>query len=221
MRFAWVGAGVFAGACALPRPALAQSAGSSWHFLADGSVGGFGRPGSTVADLGSGMDLGMAGLLSWRFLEIGASARFGGWVLPFPASRIAVAGLAGIGTHGAGFGGDLLAEGGLHDYSAIGGCGFCLFESDPGASGTTPYLGVRAGLTYRLPARQPGGGRPVPLVGAWLFVSRDTSTEWVTYSASELFAPNIQETQRIGGSLEIGVSLRVAGDWELGAAHVD
>jgi hypothetical protein len=49
-------------------------------------------------------------------------------------------------------------------------------------------------------------------VGMWLFVSRDTSTEWVTYSVPGLFA-STQETQRIGGSTEIGISLRVAGDW--------
>ena len=219
MRFAWVSAAVFAVACALPRPARAEPGASDWHFLADGSVGGFGRPGSTAVELGSGMDLGIAGLLGWRFLEIGAAARAGG-LLIVPASRTAVAGLAGFGTHGGAFGGDLLFEGGLHDYSAIGACGICLFAQDPGASGTTPYLGLRAGFTYRLPERPPGAGRPVAVGGMWLFISRDTSTEWVTYSVPGLFS-STQETQRIGGALEIGISLRVAGDWELGGARGD
>jgi hypothetical protein len=157
-------------------------------------------------------------------MEMGAQLNLGAQVpLLSPAERLGVGGLAGIGLHGSPFGGELLLEGGLHSYSGIGGCTICLFGPDPGASGSSPYVGLRTGFTFQ-PARQSELRPNTPFViGLWLYANMDTTTEWVTYTTPGWFslpgspAAPVPQTERIGGTYEWGIALRVGFDWNVSA----
>jgi hypothetical protein len=188
----------------LARPAQAQDRApdsSKWGLRLDVAPGLSNTSGSVAADF---FDLGATGLFRWRQLELGALATTS---FNFSSeARNSYGGLAGaggyLGTNGA-F--DLLAEGGAHAYSGIGGCAGdgCGLGSDTGASGTVPYAGLRAGIALVPGSPDPDYAGTRFLIGLWIYVTRDLSSETVTDGS---------KTENIGGATEGGVALRIGAD---------
>jgi hypothetical protein len=168
---------------------------------------------SSSAAFGGGPAIGATGLVRYSPFEAGVSVDAAGELLS-PASRVDYGGLVGVGYQEgpSTMGGHLLLEGGARNYEGMGGCSFLC--SDPGVSGSVPYLGVRAGATLH-PVHKPS---TVFVGGLWFFVTRDLASQSQTfsYSGQGLVGPESgTETVAIGGATELGLTLRLGWDTRL------
>jgi hypothetical protein len=128
------------------------------------------------------------------------------------SSRIGGGLALGVGGHRpGGLGFDVLGELGLNQHHVAGN----LLSSDPGATGSVPYLGLRAGADWAF-------GSPDaiahPTLGLWAFARADLgqSNASYTFTESGWFSGRSESQQgsaRLGGGFEAGLAL--AGGFDL------
>lgn len=149
--------------------------------------------------LHEGMVLGgLTTMVNIRHVEIGASVD--GMPAIFGDGRLSLGGLAGWqASRGPAVRLHVLAEGGLHVFTDVGGG---IFSHQEGASTWLPYLGLRIGATRTIPA-----GRHFD-VGVWLFARNDIGTERVTTVDSGFFGPSTSTQYDVGG-LTAGLALHI------------
>ena len=141
-------------------------------------------------------------------LGYGATFEYGGAVLDYTTSTAApLVGLFVDGPHSIRFG--IAAAGGIHHYEGVDG-GF-IGSTDPGASGTTPFLGARAFLGTEL------GGKTRFHLGLQLSLDDDltrTRTAY-TYTESAFAAPHAETTSHTVGALRFGTLLALGTAFDL------
>ena len=112
----------------------------------------------------------------------------------------------GAGEHRPGGGGwDILGELGVNQHHVSGG----LLTSDPGATASIPYSGLRAGVDWSI-------GRPDaavhPTLGLWLFARVDLGSQRASYTYENhgWFSEHSQARESsaiLGGGSELGIAL--------------
>jgi hypothetical protein len=150
----------------------------------------------------AGVLVGALGLLRAGVLEVGGSYASSGLFSTRTGGGIALGG----GVHRPGGGGwDILGELGVNQHHVSGG----LLTSDPGATRSIPYGGLRAGVDWSI-------GRPDaavhPTLGLWLFARIDLASQGAsyTYQNSSWFGESSQAREgsaNLGGGGEIGIAL--------------
>jgi hypothetical protein len=150
----------------------------------------------------AGVLVGALGLLRAGVLEVGGSYASSGLFSTRTGGGIALGG----GVHRPGGGGwDILGELGVNQHHVSGG----LLTSDPGATRSIPYGGLRAGVDWSI-------GRPDaavhPTLGLWLFARIDLASQGAsyTYQNSSWFGESAQAREgsaKLGGGGEIGIAL--------------
>ena len=141
-------------------------------------------------------------------LGYGATLEYGGAVLDYTTSTAApLVGLFVDGPHSIRFG--IAAAGGIHHYEGVDG-GF-ISSTDPGASGTTPFLGARAFLGTEL------GGKTRFHLGLQLSLDDDLTRTRTAYTYTERAwtAPHAETTSHTVGALRFGTLLALGTAFDL------
>lgn len=141
-------------------------------------------------------------------LGYGATFEYGGAVLDYTTSTAApLVGLFLDGPHAIRFG--IAAAGGVHHYEGVDG-GF-IGSTDPGASGTTPFLGARAFLGTEV------GGKTRFHLGLQLSLDDDLTRTRAAYTYTERAwtAPHPETTAHTVGALRFGTLLALGTAFDL------
>jgi len=178
-------------------PAESSRAAARSDLNLSGYVGAFG------SNKGGGPMVSAA--LTWRSgpLQVGAAADAGSAVLGY--GYFGYAAVAGLGWRSAsGWQLDAVAVGGIHHYE---GFGRGLLGSDPGASATLPFVGLRAGPSYAF-----GSGGTRFAIGVVAFGETDIASRTVAYSYMGdgwFDGPTQQREERTVWTARAGVALRL------------
>ncbi|HSO39810.1 MAG TPA: hypothetical protein VLT33_45095 [Labilithrix sp.] len=151
-----------------------------------------------------GAVLGALGLVRFGRVEVGGTYGTSGLFSTRTGGGVAV----GIGGHRPGGGGfDVLLDLGVNEHHVMGSGG--LLSSDPGASASIPYGGLRAGVDWAF-----GNASAVahPTLGVWLFARLDLSerTASYAYQDSGFFSDRSEPrtgSAHLGGGGEVGITL--------------
>ena len=144
------------------------------------------------------------GLVRFGLVELGGSYTSSGLF----SSRTGGGLSAGAGSHPpGGTGWDMLVELGINEHHVSGG----LLTGDPGATGSIPYGGFRAGVDWSI--GNPANVAHVTL-GLWLLARADLASREVSYVYADrgLFSgntgpfPQTNGSVRLGGGGEIGIA---------------
>ena len=141
-------------------------------------------------------------------LGYGATFEYGGAVLDYTTSTAApLVGLFVDGPHALRFG--VAAAGGVHHYEGVDR-GF-ISSTDPGASGTTPFLGARAFLDAEI------GGKTRFHLGLQLSLDDDLTRTRTAYTYTERAwtAPRAETTSHTVGVLRFGTLLALGTAFDL------
>ncbi|MDB5214443.1 MAG: hypothetical protein JWO86_2370 [Myxococcaceae bacterium] len=142
------------------------------------------------------------GLVRFGVLELGGSYSSSGLFSTRTGGGVALGG----GVHRPGGGGwDVLGELGVNQHHVSGG----LLTSDPGATASIPYGGLRAGVDWSI-GRADAAVHPT--LGLWLFARVDLAQQGAsyTYQNSSWFGDSSQTrngSAKLGGGGEIGIAL--------------
>lgn len=186
-----------------PEPDAAEAPAKSHDdLLLTAGVGGFGEPHKT------GGILSFTALRQKGLLGYGATFEYGGAFLDY--TTVTAAPIVGIfvdGPRSLRLG--LAAAGGIHHYEGVDGA--FIFSSDPGASGTTPFIGARAiaGAEF--------GGKARFHLGLQLSIDDDltrTRTPY-TYEETAWTSPHSVTTSHTVGSLRFGAMLALGTAFDL------
>ncbi len=150
----------------------------------------------------AGVLVGALALVRVGVLELGGSFASSGLFSTRTGGGVAL----GVGEHRPGGGGwDILGELGVNEHHVSGG----LLTSDPGATASIPYGGLRAGVDWSI-------GRPDaavhPTLGLWLFARVDLGSQGASYTYENhgWFSERSQARESsaiLGGGGELGIAL--------------
>jgi len=186
-------------------PAEAPAAPQNSHddLLLTAGLGGFGEEPRTIGGLVSLTGLRQKGLLGY-----GATVEYGGAV--FDYTTVTAAPMIGLFVDGP----DWLrvgiaAAGGIHHYEGVGR-GF-ISSTDPGASGTTPFIGARAFLGAET------GGKVRFHIGFQLSLDDDLTRtrSSYTYQESSWTTPHAATASHTVGALRFGTVLALGTSFDL------
>ena len=145
----------------------------------------------------AGVLVGALALVRVGVLELGGGFASSGLFSTRTGGGVAL----GAGEHRPGGGGwDILGELGVNQHHISGG----LLTSDPGATASIPYSGLRAGVDWSI-------GRPDaavhPTLGLWFFARVDLGSQRASYTYSSERSQARESSAIPGGGSELGIAL--------------